>query len=84
MVYSNLGTTLSMKITFLFSIVKGLKRVYSSKNNEPDISVGREKSLEVELGEFLYFPIISTTDGLDLRKWRSHLSQAKFPRKIFH
>lgn len=45
-----------MKIAFLTSVVKGHKRVYSSKNNEPDISVGREKSLEVEFECSYIFP----------------------------
>lgn len=56
MIYSHLVRTLSMKIAFLTSIVKGPKRVYSSKNNEPDISVGREKSLKVEFECSYIFP----------------------------
>lgn len=49
-------------------MVKGPKRVYSSKNKEPDISVGRKKSLESEIQTFLYYPIILTRDRLDIKK----------------
>lgn len=74
-----------MKIAFLFSMVKGPKRVHSSKNKEPDIYVGRKKSLEAEIRSFVYYPIILTRDRLDIKTTKISLIYLKtnIQRKYF-